>query len=150
MNKLKLVSLAVLLGLVSCNSEENSLNSEEASKFINEAVSKDMAKINVETYEILSYTVKEVSTYEAEGADYMIEILEDGIAEATLEANKVRRYPSAFNVWVKYRKGLKLELEELKSKIKNNPVSFRYDIKVKFLAEGSWHTDSTHAYKLKY
>jgi len=145
MNKLKLVLLAILLGLglVSCNSDENS-------EFINEAVSKEMSQINVETYEILSYTVKEVSTYEAEVADLKIKLLEDGIAEATLEANKVRRYPSAFKVWFEYRKDIELELEELKSKIKNNPVSFEYAIKVKFLAEGSWHTDTTIAYKLKY
>ena len=133
--------LVLIVGLVSCNSVDNSMSVEETTKFIKTEINKELEELKVDwEFKILSHTIEEVSTYDAEGGSIYISSLEDSITKYTMLKNNALKSSDVemYGFYSKYLREYTQELKTLKEKIKNNPISFKYTVKLLYLVDGVW------------
>lgn len=143
--------LVLIVGLVSCNSVDNSMSVEETTKFIKTEINKELEELKVDwEFKILSHTIEEVSTYDAvtdhcgsctaEGGSIYIPSLEDSITKYTMLKNNALKSSDVemYGFYSKYLREYTQELKTLKEKIKNNPISFKYTVKLLYLVDGVW------------
>ena len=150
---MKKLVLILIVGLVSCNSVDNSMSVEETTKFIKTEINKELEELKVDwEFKILSHTIEEVSTYDAEGGSIYIPYLEDEITKFTMLKNNALKSSDVY-MWEAYNKYLikdTQQLKTLKEKIKNNPISFKYTVKLLYLIDGVWEKETTQVYRVKH
>ena len=141
---MKKLVLILIVGLESCNSVDNSMSVEETTKFIKTEINKELEELKVDwEFKILSHTIEEVSTYDAEGGSIYIPSFEDEITKFTMLKNNALKSSDVY-MWEAYNKYLReytQQLKTLKEKIKNNPISFKYTVKTLILVEGVWEKE---------